>query len=461
MKLKIRAKTGFFHHITLLACLCALALGVSLLSYYSRGNEFKINKDQIEIRVINSKWNSFIFTNEYEVRYENQLWTLLSGQKLRIGEVVTMKGEFELNYYGVNSSKFRQYKISRGFLGEMKSKKISSYHSYCDLECFVSGIRTETKKYIQTKIMNTVCYTSKDLTEYLYTIGRCEDVSSFLISLLIDNDSVFSDELKVNLKSMNLSHIISVSGFQVTTLALFLELLINKLQIAKRKRLLTLFPILLVYGSLAGFEPPILRAMISSILSFSVLTYLGRKLTVFHSLLYSSIILLVVFPHFLTSFSFILSVVATLSLVFVPNISTKNPYTDAISQSLITTLYASLFTLPIISQFGNSINPFGILLGSLLLPLIPIISGLLVIGLVPLVGEVFIIISAVLISVSLSIMNAIDNYFFRIKLDALSTTLTSLYYIVLLLLMYAIHSGLVLRVIRHISVWKRPNHELE
>lgn len=173
------------------------------------------------------------------------------------------------------------------------------------------------------------------------------------LSAFLCGKNLQSEDLKEIFIFTALYHLIVVSASHLiflTTLLEFLFLGIPKSGILVFMTLFTLF---------TGFQPPVLRALFSFILD-EVNQRQFLHWTKAQIILLSSICCLLVFPHWLNSYSLLLSTLASLALTL-----SSNRWLQAV--------FVYLCTVPVLLGWGQ-LNPISILINILLAPLL---SGLL------------------------------------------------------------------------------------
>jgi competence protein ComEC len=208
-------------------------------------------------------------------------------------------------------------------------------------------------------------------------------------------------------RKTGINHIVAVSGFQVVLISSFLEWLFIKGGLTRRYRIILTSISVILFLTLVGPEPPILRSVLSIIISFFV-TLIGRKVPQNKVLIYSALILLWYNPFLIFSISFQLSYLATFGLINsfsapifpmkqgagdvieinVPLLSEEKllHWSRSISSYIIANISIFLYTLPIIVSLNGYVSIWSILINIVLIPLIPIVSLLNIFALLPIVG---------------------------------------------------------------------------
>lgn len=227
-------------------------------------------------------------------------------------------------------------------------------------------------------------------------VKKLDEISPRIVAALtagttLGDDSLFAKEDLENFRVSGLSHIIVLSGFNITILIVFFSFLFLRLNLRLGWRVfLTIFSIA-VFIIFVGAEPSILRAAImGSVLLLANIS--GRNYVAKQGLFLSALIMMLINPKIAPlDISFHLSFLATFGILYlVPifdeyNFFRKDRFKNKILQNLLgifkVTLAVQIFVTPyIIFKFGN-LSLFGILGNLLVVPVVPVIMflGLLII----------------------------------------------------------------------------------
>ncbi|KKP46912.1 MAG: ComEC/Rec2-related protein [Candidatus Woesebacteria bacterium GW2011_GWA1_33_30] len=225
----------------------------------------------------------------------------------------------------------------------------------------------------------------------LYKSSLSEPYSSLVAGVTIGSKNmpaVFWEKLK----STGTAHIVVASGTNVTMLATFLISTLTYFFNRKHAVFMTLAGIF-VYVVLSGFDAPIIRAGIMGSIAF-LAQYKGRLVNSWRLLIYSAGIMLLIKPIWITDLGFILSFVATMSLMlFQKRINDKLKFVpNILREGLSTSLAAQIGVAPIIYATFGQFNLLSPIINALILWTIPYImilgaSGGIVGLIVPLVGR--------------------------------------------------------------------------
>lgn len=215
----------------------------------------------------------------------------------------------------------------------------------------------------------------------------------------IKNDKIFYD----NLVQVGLIHVVVVSGYNVALVIKFINgIFFDRL---RSRNKLILFVGVVLYALLCGMQPPVIRAALMGYISYLAMTE-GRRIDCLSLILVVCFVMLLIYPKYIVSLSFWLSVGATLGLIFFePGVSRlvnalfrgnkikkMLPFED-----VCTSLACQIAVWPIISYFFGRVSLISPLYNMFSLWLIPLctVSGFIFIlisqllpVLAPLVGMV-------------------------------------------------------------------------
>ncbi|GBF55258.1 ComEC/Rec2-related protein [Microcystis sp. 0824] len=170
-----------------------------------------------------------------------------------------------------------------------------------------------------------------------------------------------------------LAHILAASGFHVAILLGFVLTITRNL--SPKKQFIIAVTILIIYGTLTGLQPSVLRAILMGIGALIGLLY-NRQVNSLGSLLLAATILLLWQPLWIWDLGFQLSFLATLGLIItVPLLKNKIDYfPNLIAEPIAISLAASLWTMPLLMFTFNSIALYNIPINIITTPLVTLIS---------------------------------------------------------------------------------------
>lgn len=192
--------------------------------------------------------------------------------------------------------------------------------------------------------------------------------------LILGGSSDFSDKMKVNLKRSGTSHIVAVSGYNVSILTIIIFDLLRKALSKKAAGIIT--PIfLIVFYFLTGGSASVLRASIMGLIVL-ISRFVGRRVSAVHLLILSLSIMLTLNPYSIYDVGFQLSFTAisgifflseNLNLLFERFVKTKNILVKIFAE----TIAAQIYTLPILLSTFGLFSIVAPLANVLILPLVP------------------------------------------------------------------------------------------
>ncbi|AKM83270.1 hypothetical protein A2422_00040 [Candidatus Woesebacteria bacterium RIFOXYC1_FULL_31_51] len=236
-----------------------------------------------------------------------------------------------------------------------------------------------------------------------------EPYSSLIAGTVIGSKNMPEDFWN-KLKATGTAHVVVASGTNVTLTAGFL-LSISTYFLKRKKAIWICLVGIIIYIVLSGFDAPIVRAGIMGAILF-IAQEKGRLVSAWRLLFLTGLIMLLIKPIWITDLGFILSFVATASLMlfqkrinsllkFVPNI---------LREGLSTSLAAQIGVAPIIYATFGQFNIFSPLINALVLWTIPYIMILGAIGgivglVIPILGKVILLIAFPLVWWFVGIVN--------------------------------------------------------
>ncbi len=240
----------------------------------------------------------------------------------------------------------------------------------------INKISENNGNFILSQVYNLKNYFSRRLNQILP-----EPQSSFLGGLLIGAKKAIPADLQSDFNKTGTTHIVAVSGYNITIIATFLMLIAGHLGIGRKKSFWLILGFLIVFLMITGLQASILRAAIMGSLVL-LAGYLGRLSMVKNALALTVVIMLLFNPKLLVyDLGFQLSFLATLGLVYLNPVlvkltkieNCKLPIVKLIAGDyLLTTLSAIIMTQPLILyQFGK-ISLIAPIANILVLPFIPL-----------------------------------------------------------------------------------------
>lgn len=183
-----------------------------------------------------------------------------------------------------------------------------------------------------------------------------EPHASFEAGLLVGARKGIPDDLMEKFNTTGLTHIIAISGYNITIIIVFVMWMFKGL--ARRTRFVMAVICIVLFTLFVGASPAVVRASIMGILGLMALQF-GRQNNIHLTLLFSAFFMVLWNPKILWwDVGFQLSFAAVLGLIYAAGLferfSKMLPEAFGIREAIFMTLSAQVFALPIIIyQFGR------------------------------------------------------------------------------------------------------------
>ena len=216
---------------------------------------------------------------------------------LEYGDIISFKGEFQ------EPSKKRNYG-GFDYKNYLKTLKI-----YGTIKLENGEVLEKNKGNILISFSNKI---SNSVKEKIYDLVDKRE-ANLLIGLLLGDDDNIDDDIEEAFKISSLSHILAVSGMQVTYIITAMYFISNNL-LGKRKTKIVIIIILIFYTILTGFSPSIVRASIMGILIMGAGLFY-RKNDIWNSIAISLLLMLIYNPFLITNVGLQLSYLGTIGII--------------------------------------------------------------------------------------------------------------------------------------------------
>lgn len=192
--------------------------------------------------------------------------------------------------------------------------------------------------------------------------GVTPDARGLVAGLAIGDTSLLSEKLKLDMKTVSLTHLTAVSGANCAIVLAMVYLLIRRIGGGRWLRLIAGLLTLIAYVALVGAQPSVLRAAVMAAVVLVAIS-LGRKTAPLNGLGLSVMLLLIADPWLAVDFGFALSVAATAGLLILTEpiarrLAVKLPQWLAVS--LAVAISAQIFCLPILLQLQTGLATYSL-----------------------------------------------------------------------------------------------------
>ena len=217
----------------------------------------------------------------------------------------------------------------------------------------------------------------RDRLEQLCVALLPEPQASLLAGILVGARAGMPSDFRDALKVTSTSHIVAVSGFNVTVVAGIAQLVALRF-LARREATLLAIVAVWLYSLLTGLPPSAFRAALMATMGLSAIL-VGRGGDALSFLLFSAALMVGLDPFLLYDLGFQLSFLATAGLVLLEPVlrGWLGRLPGWLASSLSVTLAAQLFTLPVLVGSFHTLSLVSPLSNLLVTPVLP---GLMVVG---------------------------------------------------------------------------------
>lgn len=213
----------------------------------------------------------------------------------------------------------------------------------------------------------------------LIDYGLTEPESSLARPIILGGQKGLSEDLKQKFSQLGLTHILAVSGFNISIIAAIAMNSLLAIGISRKKAFYFSVAFLMFYVALVGAPASAMRA---GLMGFLVLWafHLGRLGNIANSILFAASLLLFINPRLLRDdVGFQLSFLAVLGIVYVFPVLVKllekiNLKSNAVVDAMLVTIAAQVFTLPILVYNFSLISLIAPLANMLILWTLPILT---------------------------------------------------------------------------------------
>ena len=238
---------------------------------------------------------------------------------------------------------------------------------------------------IKVNEKENVFIVNNDNKDFIYSIQKNiinllgqyfpSDELGIILGMIIGNTSYISEEVENNFKISGITHLLAVSGSNISYIIIFTKFLFNKI-LGKKIANYVVIVILVIYMLVVGTTPSVVRATIMGIIII-LADILLRKNNIYASISLSALIILLYNPLTIFDIGFILSFGGTLGIVLLyekiknlifEKVLIENHILKYIVETFSVTLAAQLILLPIIAYNFNSISVVSIVVNLIVVP---------------------------------------------------------------------------------------------
>lgn len=326
---------------------------------------------------------------------------------LEYGDKLQISGEYQepnraRNYKGFDYKNYLKINKIYGIIRVDLYTNIIIKHqkNLSNFKLLIHKIREKLKENIQEL-----------LTKETYALG---------IGILIGDNSRINEKIVEDFKNSNLSHMLAVSGAHINYVVLTVSILFTKKRAGiKAQRVVTIM-MMLFFMELTQMTSSVVRAGISCII-YMLASLLYRKADVINAMAISTLLILLNNPFKLFDIGFQLSYAGTLGIILFCksiNIPIKNKLLKYLKDSIIISISANIFIIPIMMYQFNTISLTFILSNLLAGPLLGISMILeIIVFLISFISINIAAIPAKVLNILLILIINIANWFSNIEIS--------------------------------------------
>ncbi len=303
--------------------------------------------------------------------------------RLISGKILATAGLYPEYKYGDRLEIECELEQPEEFKGFAYDRYLSRFDIYS--VCYYPGVKFISGgggNYIYSKI-----FSLKTKLTGLIDTGLSEPESSLARPIVFGGQRGLEQRIRDDFQKVGLTHIMAVSGFNVSILAVVIMAVLLALGINRRRAFYIAVIFLAAYIVLVGLPASAMRAGLMGFLVLWALK-LGRFNKITNSLVLTAVIMLLFNPKILRDdVGFQLSFLAIAGLVYVYPLleairqKIKLPKLKGVSDALLITLAAQVFTLPILAYNFSQISLISPLANLAVLWALPILTILILIAL--------------------------------------------------------------------------------
>lgn len=300
-----------------------------------------------------------------------------------IGEVIRASNRDVL----IQTDKERTVEVTSLFTSVLVGQRVQ-------VLCEQYAAQTDLSRYASQRVIAT-CYKSKVIIKResihiprqeryrLALVDRIQNSipqpeAGLLAGILIGDQATLPGDVLEGLRATATAHIVVLSGYNITIVALFIGLVISRLRLSLRFRNTLSIVGIWFFVLFTGFGASSIRAacMVSFVL---VAKSIGRPFAPLASAIYAASVICILSPELLLySISFQLTFAATIGMLYASRISPSFHFVPwkFLQDVLRTTWAACVMTFPITAYYFHSLSLIGIVANCLIVPLIPFCMGL-------------------------------------------------------------------------------------
>lgn len=310
---------------------------------YNRIENKQIEEKAVIISDIQEKEYKYIYEAKFLKNNKKVLISIKKSQqidKINYGDLIYLEGKLEIpkiatNYKGFD---YRQY---------LKTKKIQGI------------VIADNVKILKAKYKNNLIYQIQKKIKAIIKEKLPDETGNLLLAILVGDKKDLSEQIQINFKNSNLSHMLAVSGAHVSYIIVGLTYITQNSIMGKRKGRVFCIFFLIIFMAITNFTPSVTRACIMAILTL-VSKILYKKADIYTNISISALIILLYNPYSLLDLGFKLSFGGTIGIIifmrFIKKKQEEPKLLNYIKQMALVSICANIIIIPIIMNNFNTVS---------------------------------------------------------------------------------------------------------
>ena len=310
---------------------------------YNRIENKQIEEKAVIISDIQEKEYKYIYEAKFLKNNKKVLISIKKSQqidKINYGDLIYLEGKLEIpkiatNYKGFD---YRQY---------LKTQKIQGI------------VIADNVKILKAKYKNNLIYQMQKKIKAIIKEKLPSETGDLLLAILLGDKKDLSEQIQINFKNSNLSHMLAVSGAHVSYIIIGLTYITQNSIMGKRKGRVFCIFFLIIFMAITNFTPSVTRACIMAILTL-VSEILYKKADIYTNISISALIILLYNPYSLLDLGFKLSFGGTIGIVifmrFIKKKQEEPKLLNYIKQMALVSICANIIIIPIIMNNFNTVS---------------------------------------------------------------------------------------------------------
>lgn len=310
---------------------------------YNRIENKQIEEKAVIISDIQEKEYKYIYEAKFLKNNKKVLISIKKSQqidKINYGDLIYLEGKLEIpkiatNYKGFD---YRQY---------LKTKKIQGI------------VIADNVKILKAKYKNNLIYQIQKKIKAIIKEKLPSETGDLLLAILLGDKKDLSEQIQINFKNSNLSHMLAVSGAHVSYIIIGLTYITQNSIMGKRKARVFCIFFLIIFMAITNFTPSVTRACIMAILTL-VSEILYKKADIYTNISISALIILLYNPYSLLDLGFKLSFGGTIGIIifmrFIKKKQEEPKLLNYIKQMALVSICANIIIIPIIMNNFNTVS---------------------------------------------------------------------------------------------------------